>query len=276
MKSKNLFSIILSIILTFTFVFAVAHSATIINTNINTGGTLSLIDSSPNTFIRDLYIGRNINGVFIANTTQVDTNPENYIFFYKSTTGLIDSANVYAANDEHKFWVGLGYRVGEVSGPTYPLRISHDGANDQGGVEIREARDLTTAALANNVYNVLKIMPTINLTSSNKTIRGIYYNPTLTATVGLTHIAFQNTAGDILFNTTSGSTGIGTTTPYGKFQATAGGSGTTAVSTTTITLGEIGTTTSKTCFNIKNTAGAGISFYFNALNAMVIEANLCR
>ena len=51
--------------------------------------------------------------------------------------------------------------------------------------------------------NTLLINPTINITSALRTgttIRGIYYNPTLTSLTNTKHIAFQSTSGDIIFN----------------------------------------------------------------------------
>lgn len=45
----------------------------------------------------------------------------------------------------------------------------------------------------------LRIAPTLNYTGGTNTFRGIYYNPTLTATTGLTHIALETTAGQIRF-----------------------------------------------------------------------------
>ncbi len=45
--------------------------------------------------------------------------------------------------------------------------------------------------------------------------------------------------------------------------------------TTTFTIGQIGSTTSKACFNTKNTAGDDISFYFVG-TSMVVESNVCQ
>ena len=66
------------------------------------------------------------------------------------------------------------------------------------------------------------------------------------------------------------SVGIGTTTPYSKFQVTSG-----ANATTTVNFGEVGVSSSHACFNTKNTAGADISFYFVS-TTMVVENHLCR
>lgn len=71
-----------------------------------------------------------------------------------------------------------------------------------------------------NFYGAtLLIDPTINITdvlTTGLTIRGIYYNPTLTSLVNTTHIAYENTTGNVLLGTTSGSVGIGTSTPAYK------------------------------------------------------------
>ncbi len=69
----------------------------------------------------------------------------------------------------------------------------------------------------------------------------------------------------------SGNVGIGTTSPATKLQVTAG-----ANATTTVTVGELGLSTSKGCVNINTSAGTPMSFYFNAARVMVIEANYCR
>jgi hypothetical protein len=58
----------------------------------------------------------------------------------------------------------------------------------------------------------LLITPTINFTASGFTLRGIYYNPTITALFGNTHRAIETTTGDVCLGTTSGNVLIGTAT----------------------------------------------------------------
>jgi hypothetical protein len=53
----------------------------------------------------------------------------------------------------------------------------------------------------------LLIDPVINITGQTGTkVRGIYYNPTISALTGTTHIAFENKTGDIIFGNLSGGT----------------------------------------------------------------------
>lgn len=69
-------------------------------------------------------------------------------------------------------------------------------------------------ASGTGVLNGLLIAPTYNTTGSySGTARGIYYNPTLTSTTGMTHRAWESTSGDIVVN--SGKVYIGVTSPSG-------------------------------------------------------------
>jgi hypothetical protein len=72
-----------------------------------------------------------------------------------------------------------------------------------------------------------------------------------------------------LFN--GGNVGIGTTTPATKLQVSSGAS-----ATTTVTVGELGLTSSKACVNMNASDGSASSFYINAAHALVVEANYCR
>jgi hypothetical protein len=60
--------------------------------------------------------------------------------------------------------------------------------------------------------DALRINPAINNTGTySGTVRGIYYNPTLTSLTGTTHRAIETTTGSVIFNSTSGNVAIGGT-----------------------------------------------------------------
>jgi len=73
---------------------------------------------------------------------------------------------------------------------------------------------------ANNLSaNTLWIEPTYNFSNASitgTTVRGIYYNPTLTSLTNTTHIALETVTGNVLLGTTSGNVGIGTSSPANK------------------------------------------------------------
>ncbi len=69
---------------------------------------------------------------------------------------------------------------------------------------------------------------------------------------------------------TGGNVGIGTTTPATKLQISSGAS-----ATTTITIGELGLSSSKACVNMNQADGSPGSFYI-AGGVMKVESNYCR
>lgn len=71
---------------------------------------------------------------------------------------------------------------------------------------------LATASGTNNLTSILLNHTVENTGTYTGTIRGIYYNPSSIIGTGFTHRAIETTTGDVLFGTTSGVVGIGTTT----------------------------------------------------------------
>ena len=72
--------------------------------------------------------------------------------------------------------------------------------------------------------------------------------------------------------TSAGTVGIGTTTPATRLQISSGAS-----ATTTVTVGELGLTSSKGCVNMNRADGGAGSFYINAAGTgFVVEPNYCR
>ncbi len=69
----------------------------------------------------------------------------------------------------------------------------------------------------------------------------------------------------------TGNFGVGTTTAATKLQVTSGAS-----ATTTVTIGSLGLSSSKSCINVNASDGSAGSFYMNAAHQLVAEANYCR
>lgn len=65
--------------------------------------------------------------------------------------------------------------------------------------------------------------------------------------------------------------GIGTTTPATKLQISSG-----ANATTTVSIDELGLTSSKACANMNRSDGGAGSFFINAAETLVAETNYCR
>ena len=83
-------------------------------------------------------------------------------------------------------------------------------------------------------FSSLQIAPIYDLNSNTNTssiARGIYYNPTITNLRVAQHRAIETVTGDVLFGTTSGNVGIGTTNPGVKLQITQAAGSSVAIST---------------------------------------------
>jgi hypothetical protein len=76
----------------------------------------------------------------------------------------------------------------------------------------------TLASATGGSFNVFNVQQTFSNTNSSQTFRGFYYNPNIAGLQsGTTHRAIETTTGDVIFGTTSGNVGIGTSTPVQKF-----------------------------------------------------------
>lgn len=93
---------------------------------------------------------------------------------------------------------------GNITATSGTINIAQVAANGNGNQVASTSGNLT--------YNALVVAPGFNTTGTYSGIgRGIYYNPTLTSTTGLTHRAIETTTGDVIFNSTSGNVAIGGT-----------------------------------------------------------------
>jgi hypothetical protein len=73
-------------------------------------------------------------------------------------------------------------------------------------------------------YNLINVNISVSPTQPNKTLRGFYYNPTISGTTLANHNAIEVVIGNVLLGTTSGNVGIGTSTLGTATELTIGGS----------------------------------------------------
>ncbi|MFA5888814.1 MAG: hypothetical protein WCW47_00490 [Candidatus Paceibacterota bacterium] len=132
--------------------------------------------------------------------------------------------------------------------------------------------DLTVVSTGGTITNLygFRFDP---LSSSSGTINntyGFYVGDITSGTQANTPYSFYaSDAG--AYNYFAGNTGIGTTTPQTKLHVSSGAS-----ATTTVTVGELGLTTSKACVNMNRDDGNPASFFINAAGTIVVELNYCR
>lgn len=114
--------------------------------------------------------------------------------------GTISSAN--SAGNNTGPWISL-------NGPAYlNPTAGNSGIFSIGGQYL--------ASSGNAIFNHLNLAPTINNTATySGTVRGIYYNPTLTSLIGTTHTAIETVTGNVILGSTSGNTLIGTSVDSG-------------------------------------------------------------
>jgi hypothetical protein len=145
----------------------------ILEKSINGGSTwINCFTVNSGTTLQQIRIGNNIFGENIT------------------TTGTVSSAAVQATN-----------------------AITSSGSSGSTFSGTRIGANITyNFSTGTNIVNNFAAQSQINNTAGTNTIRGFFYNPTNTNLTGTTSIGFQNTTGNNLFVTTSGSVGIGANT----------------------------------------------------------------
>ena len=92
--------------------------------------------------------------------------------------------------------------------------LNTDGRNSASLIAV-DAPQILFSSGTNN-YRSLTLNYTINTSGGANIVTGLRINPTLTSLTGTTHRAIETVTGDVLFGTTSGNVGIGTTTPTSR------------------------------------------------------------
>jgi hypothetical protein len=124
-------------------------------------------------------------GYFGSDQVRINTSTSGYVDLYSSA--------------ERKMLIGDG-ATDVASFRAYNGNIfQFDNNNDFIPTELVRFSSQITKSAGANTHNVVQSSPILALTGGTTTVRGFYYNPTLTASTGLTNIAFQNVSGDIIF-----------------------------------------------------------------------------
>ena len=101
-------------------------------------------------------------------------------------------------------------------------------------VKISPTANMVTGTTNGNLF---VLDPTINYTGGTLNLRGIYYNPIISATTSaFTETAIEIVRGNVLFNTLTGNTGIGTTTPRVKLDVSGSTIISSGLSASTVTI----------------------------------------
>ena len=129
-------------------------------------------------------------GYFGSDQVRINTSTSGYVDLYSSA--------------ERKMLIGDG-ATDVASFRAYNGNIfQFDNNNDFIPTELVRFSSQITKSAGANTHNVVQSSPILLLTGGTTTVRGFYYNPTLTATTGLTNIAWQNANGSIIFGNFSG------------------------------------------------------------------------
>lgn len=125
----------------------------------------------------------------------------------------------YNAASAKTLWFSGDMRFGAF---TTPASIYYFGARYGGTVSTYALANFMTLGVSGpetfgantgtTTGTILNIIPPYNYTGGTHTVRGIYYNPTLTSMTGVTHRAIETTSGDVILNTQTATASAGYTT----------------------------------------------------------------
>lgn len=176
-----------------------------------------------------LFLGQNANSAAIA-----FSNSNNIIGQWSGTVGTFNNTstaetiiivNNQATANLYGMTIAGDQTAGQL-GSKNLLTLSHWGSS---GVQTFG----NTAAA--QFYNLINVNIAVSPTQANKTLRGFYYNPSISGTALAVHRAIETTSGDVIFN--GGNVGIGTGSPAYKLDVSS--TGTTVIRSYGDTVGRI-------------------------------------
>lgn len=202
--------------------------------------------SSP-TFTGRGQIGLSANNTFVIQDNGTGGNitfgPSNRIFINATSQLILNSATVIAGGSgtgltftnvgsQRGFQAALNNFLADNSGNQTGLLFQSTyynagaGGTNTGNI-IRINNSNINTAIGTYTINHLVIDSPISSSAGTTLVRGYYYNPSISSSIGLTNRAIETTSGDVLFQSgstplffvsQSGNVGIGTTTTTAKLQ----------------------------------------------------------
>jgi len=136
------------------------------------------------------------------------------VFFSSTELFRVSENAIVRFNTWNAFTSGAALTINGGSGTTSAVSISASNVYDTSNATrnlLRIANGIAHTSGSTSDTRMLTIDQTINVTGGTSTVRGIYYNPTLTSITGVTHRAIETTTGSVIFNSTSGNVAIGGT-----------------------------------------------------------------
>jgi len=196
----------------------------------NTNNRLGILTSSPS------Y------GLDVSGTARVQNH-----FYQSSGFALISLGNTL--NLRSNIAGGSGYIIDAQSYNTL------NSPNNEQGFANFLGTYAPTSASGTPSFNALKVTPTINQTGGSSGVtRGIYVNPTISAATDFR--AIETTIGNVMLNTVSGNTLIGTTANTGTYKLDVRGATRLSATTgTSLTVISSGNSTSAPVFSVQGSQG---------------------
>ena len=136
------------------------------------------------------------------------------VFFSSTELFRVSENAIVRFNTWNAFTSGSALTINGGSGTTSAVSISASNVYDTSNATrnlLRIANGIAHTSGSTSDTRMLTIDQTINVTGGTSTVRGIYYNPTLTSTTGVTHRSIETVSGNVIFNSTSGNVAIGGT-----------------------------------------------------------------
>lgn len=204
------------------------------------------------------------------------SNPESANTFITSGPGtagsvIFHNGTQFAQDNPNLFWDDTNNRVG--IGTTSPDVRLHVVSAD-GNVASLLATTIGIFQENNDTSDIARIMLLGGTAgggmyqfadSADSDVGGFFYDH------NSNFLATYANAGERTRITSAGNLGIGTTTPIHRLHVSSGAS-----ATTTVSIGELGLTSSRGCVNMNTPDGSAASFFINNSGTLTAELNYCR